>query len=152
MKQDRKSFVRDGSGQSMVEFALILPMMLVVMFMITEFGRALYQYNALTTAVRMGARQGVVSGSANAIAVATQMTDSVLVMGRIKPSDVTLTVDILNNYGGVPGVKVLRVRAVKPFNWVLKGPFNVNAGAGTATVNKSTLNLTAESIMHTEAF
>jgi Flp pilus assembly protein TadG len=136
----------------MVEFALILPMMLVVMFMITEFGRALYQYNALTTAVREAARQGVVSGSGSAIAVATARADSVLVMGRINPSDVTLTVDILNNYGGVQGVKVLRVRAVKPFNWALKGPLNVNAGAGSATVNKSTLNLTAESIMHTEAF
>ena len=152
MKQDRKSLIRDSSGQSMVEFALILPMMLVVMFMITEFGRALYQYNALTTAVRAGARQGVVSGSASAVSVATAMTDSVLTMGRINPSDVTLTVDILNNYGGVQGVKVLRVKAVKPFNWAIKGPLNVNAGAGSATVDKTTLNLSAEAIMHTEAF
>jgi len=152
MMRNRKSFVRDSRGQSMVEFALILPMMLVVMFMITEFGRALYQYNALTTAVRAGARQGVVSGSGSAISAATAMTDSVLTMGRINPSDVTLTVEVLNNYGGVQGVKVLRVKAVKPFNWALKGPMIVNAGATSATVDKSTLNLTAEAIMHTEAF
>jgi len=152
MTRNRKSFIRDSRGQSMVEFALILPMMLVVMFMITEFGRAIYQYNALTTAVRMGARQGVVSGASSAVDVATAMTDSLLVKGRINPADVTLTVDILTNYGGVQGVKVLRVKAVKPFNWALKGPMITNAGSGSATVDKSALNLTAEAIMHTEAF
>ncbi len=147
--KNRKNFVQDSRGQSLVEFALILPLMLGVMFMITEFGRALYQYNAMTTAVREGAREGVVRSSSTAVSVATDRTNAVLTLGRINPSDVTLTVRIIPNYGGVQGVKVLSVRAVKPFVWAFNGPLKMTGGG---TVSKSSLNLTAESIMHTEAF
>jgi len=47
MRVGPKSFLSGTRGQSLVEFALILPIMLAVMFMITEFGRALFQYNVL---------------------------------------------------------------------------------------------------------
>ena len=40
----------------MVEFALILPLLLAMTFVVTEFGRALLQYNTLTKSVREGAR------------------------------------------------------------------------------------------------
>lgn len=47
---------RSQRGVAIVEFALILPMLLVLSFMTTEFGRALYQYNTLTKAARDAAR------------------------------------------------------------------------------------------------
>lgn len=47
---------RTQSGVALVEFALILPMLLVMTFITTEFGRALYQYNAITKSVRDAAR------------------------------------------------------------------------------------------------
>src|SRR5678816_3024678 len=78
MKSNPIRFVRDTRGQSLVEFALILPMMLVVMFMITEFGRALYMYNVLASAARAGARMAVVSGSANAVANGTTAVNKLL--------------------------------------------------------------------------
>lgn len=40
----------------MVEFALILPLLLLILFGITELGRALYQQNMLTQAVELGGR------------------------------------------------------------------------------------------------
>lgn len=43
-------------GVAIVEFALILPLMLVMTFIVTEFGRAIYQYNTLTKSVRDAAR------------------------------------------------------------------------------------------------
>jgi Flp pilus assembly protein TadG len=43
-------------GVAIVEFALILPMLLVMTFMTTEFGRALYQYNTVMKSVRDAAR------------------------------------------------------------------------------------------------
>lgn len=73
-------------------------------------------------------------------------------MKQSRPSNSTPAVEILDTHGGAQGVKVHRVRAVKHLEWAIKGPLNVNAGAGSATAGKSTLNLTAESIMHTEAF
>lgn len=48
--------LRRQSGVAIIEFALILPMLLVMTFMITEFGRALYQYNTLVKSVRDAVR------------------------------------------------------------------------------------------------
>ena len=44
------------AGVAMVEFAIILPLMLMILFGITELGRALYQQNTLDKAVNTGAR------------------------------------------------------------------------------------------------
>jgi Flp pilus assembly protein TadG len=44
------------SGVAIVEFALVLPLLLLLTFITTEFGRALYQYNTLTKSVRDAAR------------------------------------------------------------------------------------------------
>jgi len=43
-------------GVAIVEFALILPFLLVLTFITTEFGRAIWQYNTLTKSVRDSAR------------------------------------------------------------------------------------------------
>ncbi|NEX61045.1 TadE/TadG family type IV pilus assembly protein [Noviherbaspirillum galbum] len=44
------------NGVALVEFALILPLLLILTFIVTEFGRALYQYNTITKSVRDAAR------------------------------------------------------------------------------------------------
>jgi Flp pilus assembly protein TadG len=43
-------------GVAIVEFALILPFLLLLTFLTTEFGRAIWQYNTLTKSVRDAAR------------------------------------------------------------------------------------------------
>lgn len=43
-------------GVAIIEFALILPLLLVLTFITTEFGRALYQYNIIAKSVRDAAR------------------------------------------------------------------------------------------------
>jgi Flp pilus assembly protein TadG len=43
-------------GVALVEFALILPLLLLLTFTATEFGRAMYEYNTLTKSVRDAAR------------------------------------------------------------------------------------------------
>jgi Flp pilus assembly pilin Flp len=43
-------------GAAMVEFALILPLLLSLTLITTEFGRAMYQYNTLTKSVRDAVR------------------------------------------------------------------------------------------------
>jgi hypothetical protein len=54
---------RGESGQSLVEFAMVLPLLLVILFAIIDFGR-IYQANvSLTNAVREGARLGAVGGT-----------------------------------------------------------------------------------------
>jgi hypothetical protein len=44
------------NGVALVEFALILPLLLLLTLITTEFGRAMYQYNTLTKSVRDAVR------------------------------------------------------------------------------------------------
>jgi len=46
-------------GSTAVEFALILPILLMLLFGIIDFGRLLYTQEVLNTAVREGARLGI---------------------------------------------------------------------------------------------
>ncbi len=49
-----------NKGQSLVEFALILPLFMLIVLGIFDFGRAIYGYSALHNAAREGARYGAV--------------------------------------------------------------------------------------------
>jgi len=51
-----KSGFRSERAAAMVEFAIVLPILLLLVFGIIDFGRALYTLNNLTAAVREGAR------------------------------------------------------------------------------------------------
>jgi Flp pilus assembly protein TadG len=52
--------LRSESGASAVEFALLLPLLMMILFGIIEFGFALYRQAILTNASREGARLGIV--------------------------------------------------------------------------------------------
>ncbi|HEV2610994.1 MAG TPA: TadE/TadG family type IV pilus assembly protein [Noviherbaspirillum sp.] len=43
-------------GAALIELALILPLLLLMTFITTEFGRAMYQYNTITKSVRDAVR------------------------------------------------------------------------------------------------
>lgn len=52
-----KTRTPDGQGgAALVELAFILPLLLLLSFITTEFGRAIYQYGAITKSVRDAAR------------------------------------------------------------------------------------------------
>mgnify|MGYP000190056959 CR=1 FL=1 len=48
--------LRRRQGAVLIEFALVVMMLVVLVFGITELGRALYQWNTLTKAAEVGAR------------------------------------------------------------------------------------------------
>jgi Flp pilus assembly protein TadG len=50
------------NAQTMVEFALVFPLVLFITYGIIEFGRMLFIYQAVTSAAREGARYGVAAG------------------------------------------------------------------------------------------
>jgi Flp pilus assembly protein TadG len=66
-KESRKPHMRkrvevnSERGQTMTEFALVLPLLVMLLFGIIQFGVAFNNYITLTDAVRAGARQGSVS-------------------------------------------------------------------------------------------
>ncbi|MGH2379666.1 MAG: TadE/TadG family type IV pilus assembly protein [Candidatus Limnocylindria bacterium] len=48
-------------GQSMVEFALILPILLIVLVGMLDFGRAIFAYNSVANAARSATRIAIVN-------------------------------------------------------------------------------------------
>ena len=54
-------------GQTLVEFTLILPLFLVLIFALVDFGRAYYSFLLVTNAAREGARAAAVQGDSATI-------------------------------------------------------------------------------------
>ena len=55
--------LRDQQGQSVAEFALVLPILVLILLAILQFGVLFRDYLAVTDAVRAGARKAAVSRS-----------------------------------------------------------------------------------------
>ena len=56
------SRLRNNHGVALVEFALVLPILLVLLFGIIEFGLILYFQGVVSAASREGARRGITVG------------------------------------------------------------------------------------------
>ena len=106
---------RSESGASAVEFALLLPVLMMVLFGIIEFGFALYQQAILTNASREGARLGIVQ-SIPAITTAQidAQIDNYLSQTGINPANVSRTIVA----GGPTGTPV-RVTLTLPYTFLV---------------------------------
>lgn len=60
----KRNRIGDEQGQTMVEFAVVLPILVVLLFGIIQFGILFNNYVTLTDAVRAGARAAAVSRQA----------------------------------------------------------------------------------------
>lgn len=63
---------RDERGQAIVETALVLPILILVLLGLFDFGRAVYAFNAISNAARDGARLAIVDqrSDANGVSLA----------------------------------------------------------------------------------
>lgn len=77
-------------GTAAVEFALILPILLMLVFGIIEFGRAFMVAQVLTTAAREGARAAVLAGATGS--AVSEKVNTVLMAAAISSQTVTTTV------------------------------------------------------------
>lgn len=79
VKRIFRRFRRSQRGQSLVEFALVVPVFLVLLFALVDFGRGFQAWIEVTNAAREGARVGSLHGTsgdieARARAAATSLT------------------------------------------------------------------------------
>lgn len=79
----------------MVEFALVLPLFLVVMFIIADFGVGFSRWLVLTNSTREGAREGTVGASITEIQQRTASTSN----GLLDAGDVVVTYQDFENDG-----------------------------------------------------
>jgi hypothetical protein len=78
-----KTLAKRTRGQSLVEFALVIPMLLILIIGIMEFSRAWMTKNILTGAAREAARMYAVQNDTNA---ASLRADNVLRSGSLDPT------------------------------------------------------------------
>jgi len=106
----------------MVEFAMVLPIALTLMFAIIQAGGALYAYNFVAYAARSGARYATVHG-ANSASPATAASVSSYVSGlavALNTAQLTTTTTWLpnNNPGSLVSVDVSYIyKPLAPFIW-----------------------------------
>lgn len=81
---------RNQRGNAVIEFALVLPLLLLVLFGITELGRMIMTTNMLNTASREGARLAAVGAVTDTLAVQARVT-AVLASARITPTNIQIT-------------------------------------------------------------
>ena len=113
----KKLKTRNERGQTMTEFAIVLPVLAFVLFAILQFGIVFNNYITLTNAVRAGGRTAAVSRTA-----ASPVTVTV---NRVKSaaSDLTQTsinVSVATPNGWNPG-KDVTVTATYPYSVSLFG-------------------------------
>jgi Flp pilus assembly protein TadG len=75
-------------GQSLVEFALVIPIFLLLIFGLFDLGRAVYAYNAVQNAAREAVRVAIVDQSVDAIT--TEAQDHAVGL-RLEASNITVS-------------------------------------------------------------
>ncbi|HET9199797.1 MAG TPA: TadE family protein [Dehalococcoidia bacterium] len=65
MRRKRHPGKDKESGQAIVEFAIVLPLLLILLFGVIDFGRALQTYITINNASREGARLGAINPEAD---------------------------------------------------------------------------------------
>ena len=98
-----KKLVKSKRGQSIVEFALVMPIYVLILMGIIEFGRVWMTMNVLSSAAREGARIAAVTGPDvsrvktavnNTLSAGNISNGTVTVSGPNSASEVRVTVQI----------------------------------------------------------
>jgi hypothetical protein len=96
----RNGLGRSDRGQGLVEFALIMPVFLMLIMGIVEFGRLMFIYNSVSTAsreaARYGASVGVSSSGVEHFRDCTGITETAQRLAGIAPiedTDITIEYD-----------------------------------------------------------
>ena len=132
---------RRQSGTSVVEMTIVLPLLLLLVFGIGDFGIAYTQWNSLTNAVREGARVGVVfQTSCDPATVTTTIENTVSNFAASSGLDGASIVTTVANPCAGTGSQ-LTVRSTIPYNYI--------AVAALAGLSPS-INLTAQTVMRNE--
>ena len=150
-----RSFFRDRDsegqrGQSLVEFALLLPLMLLIITGLFVVARAVWEENTLAYAAREGTRYAIVHGSSatdpstnasTAIAWCVSCTDptvtQIVTNAAIGVPNITVTLtypDSSNDRGKQVGVEVTAPFVPLPSQYLLNGALTVTLRGGSVLV------------------
>ncbi len=145
-----KRLLKKSGGASAVEFAIVLPLLVLLVFGIIELSLALYDQGMITNASREGARFGIVYRipavtDAEITSVVHNYLGSHLVTlgGKRSPSSnpTTGATVVVTRTGGSPGGN-LRVRVGYTYSFLVLPKFTPGLGQG--------INMAGETVMRME--
>jgi Flp pilus assembly protein TadG len=136
--------VRSDAGQSLVEFAIVLPVLLALVIGIFEFGRAWNVYQVLTNAAREGARRAVVPTTANEGEV-TDVIEDYLESAALDGGLGDVNIDGFHDGTGTP----VSVQVDYPYQFQFLGPIVGFRGDGSGTLPGS-ITLSTTAVMRNE--
>ena len=132
---------RDERGQFMVEFALLLPVFLMLLFGIVEFGAAWRTSQVLTNSAREGARVAILASStADSV---RNIVRSRLTAGGLNPDDSSITLNLCSGSGCTGQSDEVEVSY--PHRFVVLGPLVGLWGEGGGVIT-----LRSRSVMRNE--
>ena len=128
---------RTQKGVAIVEFALILPFLLLLTFITTEFGRAIWQYNTLTKSVRDSARYLSIQTPSDPVAIGKAR--NLTVYGNLAGTGTPLALGLSTSNvpdptwqtaGTNPVINTVTIRITGyTFNSIVAGAFGLPFGA-----------------------
>lgn len=127
--------VRDERGASAVEFALVLPLLMVITFAIIEFGMLLYDKAVITNASREGARAAIVYNT-NGSAYSPLSASDIKTIVKSYTNGINDTSPILINLGG--SKRLLTDADIKLY---CKTPSQTTWTSGSCTVSGNELKV-----------
>lgn len=114
-------------GQELVEYALILPIMLLILMSILDLGRAVYYYSAIHNSAREGVRYGIVNPDDPAGIEAVVRNKAV----ALRPTDLTVVIT-LPDEDTVEVTVTYQFVAITPIAGALLGDNTITLGSSTA--------------------
>jgi Flp pilus assembly protein TadG len=136
--------VRGRKGAELIEFALVLPVLLMVVAGIIDFGFLFQGYEVVTNAAREGARIAVLPGYAQAD-VQARVASYVSTSGLPNTPATSMALATVVTGAGA-NVDVVNVTVTYPYRMSILGPIASLFGGSFGTIT-----LTAVSSMRTEA-
>jgi Flp pilus assembly protein TadG len=132
-------YLKREDGAAAVEFALLLPLLMMILFGIIEFGFVLYDQEVITNASREGARFGIVIGDPRpATGQIQNVVDTYLTNAGLDSGNATVSVAGAQGASGTD----LTVSVAYPYNFLVLPNFAASLG--------SILNLGATTVMKLE--
>lgn len=118
---------RKERGQELVEYALILPIMMLILMSILDLGRAVYYYSAIHNSAREGARYGIINPE-DPVGIEAVVRNKAVVLN---PTDLTVVI-ILPDEDTVQVTVTYQFTAITPIAGILLGENVITLGSRAA--------------------
>jgi hypothetical protein len=139
-----------NSGQDLVEYAIVFPVLMLLLLGIIDFGRIIYSYNAISNAAREGTRLAILPSSRKDLEEAIGLSPEVrchpapgnVIIQRVCDRALALSRNALQVTVSQPGLDIVQVEVV------YEGPFLTNIIL--QAVKRDSLRLEAAATMRLE--